>query len=296
MAEARQVLTGLGLTEAQGQTLLSDKAVAPGSIPLRNPLSSDMNVLRPSLLPGLLEALRHNAHHGTHDAALFEIARVFPAADGRAREEWRLGMAMGGHRHAPFWAGENRGAKVDVYDLKGVLEEFFDQFGIRGMTYVRGESKGGLWAESATIQLGKNSLGQFGQLMPTIARQLDLREAVFLAELSMDQLLARRNTGKTFKPLPLFPAIRRDIAMIVSETVTHEAVLDAVKQPRPANLESVQLFDVFRGGNIPSDQKSVAYSFTYRSTERTLKDEEVNATHEQVVAHLKRTLNAVVRE
>jgi phenylalanyl-tRNA synthetase beta chain len=119
---------------------------------------------------------------------------------------------------------------------------------------------------------------------------------VFLAELDLSQLLSRRNPGKSFKALPQFPSIRRDIAMLIPEERSHEDVLQAVKEARPAHLESVELFDVFRGKNVASGQKSTAYAFTYRNPERTLTDAEVNTAHEKLVAHLRERLNATVRE
>jgi phenylalanyl-tRNA synthetase beta chain len=119
---------------------------------------------------------------------------------------------------------------------------------------------------------------------------------VFLAELKMDILLARRNPARSFKALPVFPPIRRDVAMLVPEATTHESVLQAVKQAKPANLETVELFDVFRGKNIPSGQKSMAYAFTYRNPERTLTDGEINASHQKLVEHFKQKLHAIVRE
>ena len=117
-----------------------------------------------------------------------------------------------------------------------------------------------------------------------------------MAELNLDMLLARRNPAKSFKPLPVFPAIRRDVAMLVPEGLTHEAVLSAVKQSKPANLEQVELFDVFRGKNVPEGQKSMAYAFTYRHSERTLTDAEVNAAHQGLVEQLKQRLGATIRE
>src|SRR5512143_2156532 len=110
--------------------------------------------------------------------------------------------------------------------------------------------------------------------MPPLVRQCDLRDAVFLAEINFDTLLARRNPGKSFRALPAFPSIRRDVAMLVPEATTHEAVLQVVRQAKPANLESVDLFDVFRGKGVPAGQKSMAYALTYRSPERTLTDAE----------------------
>jgi phenylalanyl-tRNA synthetase beta chain len=299
LAEARYILVGLGLDEAQGQTLIPEAAaqrVTHDLVALANPLSSDMNRLRPSLLPGLLDSLRHNLSHKNSRVTLFEIGRVFAPAHGALREERRVAMTLTGRRNSPFWCGANREDNYDLDDLKGAVEEFLEQFGVRGMTYTRRNDPTAMFLESATIHLGKQVLGEMGQLPPPLARQYDLRDAVVMVELNLDLLLSRRNTTKQFKALPLFPSIRRDVAMIVTEATTHAAVLEVVKRTKPQHLESVELFDVFRGKNVPEGQKSLAYTLTYRNPERTLTDAEVNATHTQVIEHLKQQLNAVVRE
>jgi phenylalanyl-tRNA synthetase beta chain len=300
IAEARRILAGIGLNEAQGQTLVSKSEVRTAKdeelIALENPLSSEMGILRPSLIPGLLQALRHNLHHQTANVALFEIGRVFTHTQGRPREERRLAVALTGHRAQPFWSGQGRDAKFDLYDLKGLLEEFLDQFGLRGVTWSRRAETTEPFLESAAIQLGgKVPLGEAGQLSPSFARRYDLRDAVLLAELNLDALLARRNPAKSFKPLPQFPSVRRDVALLVPEATTHEAVLAVVRQSKPANLDTVQLFDVFRGRHVPQGQKSMAYAFTYRHAERTLTDAEVNAAHEKLVDQLQQRLQATLR-
>jgi phenylalanyl-tRNA synthetase beta chain len=300
ISDARKILSALGLNEGQGQTLVSKSEVRSAKddeiVSLANPLSSEMDVLRPSLLPGLLNSLRHNLSRKNNDVALFEIGRVFLNENGEMKEQRRVGVALTGQRNPLFWSGGERDAKLDIYDLKGLLEEFLEQFGLRGMNFVRRNESSALYLESATIQLGKLVLGEIGQLLPPLAKKYDLRDAVFLAELNLDLLLARRNKAKSFKPLPSFPSIRRDIAMLVPETTTHESVLSTVKQTKPQNLEAVELFDVFRGKNIPEQQKSMAYAFTYRSAEKTLTDAEVNAAHTKVVEALKSKLQASVRE
>ncbi len=136
-------------------------------------------------------------------------------------------------------------------------------------------------------------------MSPVLAKANDLRDAVFVAELNLDALLqlARRNAGsRRFKALPAFPSIRRDVAMLLPEATTHEAVLGAVKSAKPQNLERVELFDVFRGKNVPEGQKSMAYAFTYRSAERTLTDAEVQSAHEKLVEQFRKELGAAVRE
>jgi phenylalanyl-tRNA synthetase beta chain len=301
IAECRRLLAGLGLLEAQGQTLISEGAAklrgaAAPPIALQNPLSSDMNVLRASLLPGLLDSLRHNVSRKNEDVALFEIGRVFVPAEGKFKEERRLGVALTGRRLPPFWSGADRDAKMDLYDLKGILDEFFEHLGLRGTSCAARGQASPFFLESAAVQLGKLGLGELGQLAPGVQKLYDLRDGVFLAELNFDLMLARRNTAKSFKPLPAYPAIRRDIAMLVPEVTLHEAVLTMVRQAKPENLEKAELFDVFRGKNVPEGQKSMAYAFTYRNADRTLTDAEVNAAHAKLIEQLRQTLHATVRE
>jgi len=268
-----------------------------------------MNVLRPSLLPGLLDSLAHNIRHRNTDLSFFELGRVFLSessnspnargdvvATGAVREERRLALTMTGKRNPLFWSGAERDAQFEIHDLKGTLEEFFEHFGARGISFARRAEPTELFVQSGTIQLGKFYLGELGQVSPVIAQRYDSRAPIFLAELSLDVLLARRNPAKSFKALPSRPSVRRDIAMLLPESVTHETVLSAVKKAKPADLESVELFDVFHGKNVPPGQKSAAYAFIYRSAEKNLTDAEVNAEHEKLIAELKRALGATVRE
>ncbi len=300
ISEARRILAGLGLNEATGQTLITKSEVRSQKpeeiVALANPLSSDMDVLRPSLLPGLMHSLRHNITRKNYDVALFEIGRVFTNMNGQTKENRNVAIAITGQRAQNFWSGEDRDAKFDLSDLKGFVEELLEQYGVRGVAFMRRTESTALFIESATIALGgKLPLGEIGLVSPMLAKKYDLRDAVLLAELNLDQLIARRNAGKSFKSLPQFPSSRRDVAMLVAEAVTHEAVLQTVKQAKAANLETVELFDVFRGKNVPEGQKSLAYAFTYRASDKTLTDADVNAAHTKVVDALKGQLQAAVR-
>jgi phenylalanyl-tRNA synthetase beta chain len=300
IGEVRRILTGLGFNEAQGQTLISKDEVrsakAEEIVALANPLSSDMDVLRPSLLPGLIHSLRHNLTRKNNDVALFEIGRVFTNVNGQTKENRSVAIAITGQRALPFWSGGERDAKFDAYDLKGLVEDLLEQFALRGIAFGKRAESTALFLESAAVTLGgKLPLGELGQLLPPLAKKYDLRDAVFLAEFNLDLLLSRRNPAKSFKPLPQFPSSRRDVAMLVPEAVTHEAVLQTVKQAKAANLESVELFDVFRGKGVPDGQKSLAYAFTYRAADKTLTDADVNTAHTKVLETLKTQLKVELR-
>ena len=299
----RRLLTSFGVNEAQGQTLISDDPArvtlgeksVPVLIHLKNPLSSDMNVLRPSLVPGLLESLSHNVHHQSRDLRLFEVGRVFSRNEGETREERRIALALTGHRSTVFWTGLERESKLNIFDLKGILEEFFDQLGVRGVQYERDEKPDATYLESATLLIGKQPAGKFGQLNPVIGRRYDLRDPALIGEFNLDFILQRRNQSRAFKSLALFPAIRRDVAMLVDESITHERVLNTVKQAKAPHLERTELFDIYRGKGVPENRKSMAYAFVYRHPEKTLTESEVNSSHEKVVARLKSELAAEMR-
>lgn len=249
-------------------------------------------MLRPSLLPGLLDSLRNNLTRRNADLALFEIGRVFTPVRPEVR---KLAVALTGERKAVFW-GDDDDAKMDAVDLKGVLEDFLLRFGIQGVGWQRRDAGTALYVESAEMRLGKQVFGEFGQLQPALGKQYECRDAVLLAELDLGMLLRCRSAAKSFKSLPQFPAIARDVAMLVPEATTHAAVLAVVKNTKPDNLVRTELFDVFRGRNVSAGRKSVAYAFTYRNVERTLTDDEVNAAHGRLVTALRDQLDATIRD
>ena len=299
LALARQILVGQGLHEIQAQTLISDQAAGIPSglelVALEHPLSSDMNSLRPSLLPGLVEALRHNANHGVADAALFEAGSVFCLRNGQLVEEERLALALTSSRFPLFWTKEKETGDFDLFDLKGRLELLLEALGVRGSQWRGMETSEAPFVEEGRLSIGKQVIGRFGQLRPLLAAQLDLKKPVLLAELDWKLLLARRCAGKSFQALPMFPSVRRDAAMLVDESISHADVLRAVKKAKPDFLQTVELFDVFRGKGIPEGKKSVAYAFIYRARRRTLKDEEVAAAHAKVIRRLQDEVAAEIR-
>jgi phenylalanyl-tRNA synthetase beta chain len=156
------------------------------------------------------------------------------------KEERRVAIALTGQRQLPFWSGDERDAKFDNYDLKGLAEDLLEQFGLRGVVFTTNPASTSpvCWNPPPSPWAANCRWANSASCCPALAKKYDLRDAVYLAEFNLDLLLAKRNAAKAFKPLPSFPSIRRDVALLVPETVTHQAVLNTVKQTKPANLET----------------------------------------------------------
>ncbi|HVM61522.1 MAG TPA: phenylalanine--tRNA ligase subunit beta [Verrucomicrobiae bacterium] len=264
IARVRQVLTSLGFHEAQNQTLVGD-----GELKLQNPLSADQQALRHSLAPGLLANLRTNVSRHQYDVKLFEIGRVF-AADGK--ESLHLALAVTGRRQPDAWETAQREAMLDYYDLKGALEDLGEAIGVV--------------IDTAGIR----------QISPAQAKRFDLRDPAYVAELELEPLLSSARRETTFRELAKFPAVVRDVALVVDENQTHADIVAAIEKARNKTLERVELFDIYRGSSIATGKKSMAYSLTFRAADRTLTDAEVNGAHEQLKRSLVQTLKCEIRE
>ncbi|HEU0275393.1 MAG TPA: phenylalanine--tRNA ligase subunit beta [Candidatus Udaeobacter sp.] len=281
----RQRLVASGLTEVRTSKLLPRErfAFAENAIELRNPLSEDHVALRPSLLPGLLGVLDHNIRAGAERVAIFETGRVFepPDATEKKRVAILLWGAVGSQVH---WRSEKR--RVDFFDLKGAIE-----LARPGLSFRRGQHAN--FALAVEIRADNQVIGLAGQLMNSPA---STPGSVFVAEISLDFPTSNRGSRATFRELAKFPAISRDIAMIVAEDVSHEKIWEVIFHPTEPLLERLEFFDLFAGTEIGEGKKSVAYRLTYRDRSRTLTNEEVNAAHAKIRQRLRTDLGAELRE
>jgi phenylalanyl-tRNA synthetase beta chain len=298
--KVRSLLAGMGLHEIQGQTLIMNEAAArihqeSELVHLSHPLSSDMDTLRSSLMPGLIDAVSHNARHRESAIRLFEIGTVFQTSDNGFEEKRNLAFALCGTSDPDFRAVKPDETYVDLFGLKGIVESFLTFYGCRGIFFDRSDDSDDLFSEYGVIRQGNLIIGRIGQLQPALSKDFDIRMPCFLAELDLDGLSGRRNTQKSFKPLPPYPSIRRDIAMLVSDSVQHQDILKSIRKSKVEWIESADIFDVYHGDNIPEGQKSVAYGLIYRSPKKTLTDDQVNGAHTKVIEALKRDLKATMR-
>src|SRR5262245_15114424 len=282
----RKRLAGSGLFEARTSKLISRNAIASNkAVELRNPLSEDHVALRPNLISGLLDVLERNIRAGAESVSFFEIGRVFPPSED---EERHLGILLWGNiGSASTWRLQAK-RNLDLFDLKGTLEGVVPNLSF-------GPVKRPDFALAVEIFSDNQPIGFAGQLS---ADKSNAPGSVFIAELDLDHF-RMGGSAKKFRELDRYPAITRDIAMIVPEKLTRAEILRAVENQSEPLLESVELFDLFdakEGASPIGSGKSLAYRLTYRAKNRTLTNEEVTAAHAKIRERLKRELGVTLRE
>jgi phenylalanyl-tRNA synthetase beta chain len=301
----RDILVNCGLQEVITYSLTEpecDSPVGMGEamyVELLNPISSERRVMRHSVLGGVLEVAIANLRH-TEDVRLFEIGSVYL---GRERQKLpdeprRVALLLTGRRQPEFW-GEGAGAEVkplDFFDAKGVVESLAGDLHLADVAYRPASAAYLHPGRSAELVVGGKSVGTFGQLHPRYADKLGLGARLVLAgEFDLDAMLAALPPRYAYAPVPRFPAALRDVAVIVDENVPAERVAAEIRAAGDDLLRDVRLFDLYRGENIPSGRKSLAYALTYQAEDRTLTDNEVDRAHRKIEDRLRHTLKAVIR-
>jgi phenylalanyl-tRNA synthetase beta chain len=295
-ARVRRTLVGMGFSEAITFAFIDASAATPyagdsGAVALANPLSEKFAVLRPSLLPGLVDAVSHNRRHGRTDVRLFEIGTRF----SRAGETRAAAVAWTGLATSEHWSGGQRA--VDFFDVKGIGEQLCAamdataSFAIAERGYlIRGRT--------ADVLVGGHLVGVIGQLDPGLAEARDLPkgDAVYVAELDLDALSARVSHEPRFaQSLPRHPSVVRDVAILVDDTLSADTVRGTIRSAAPATLVEIREFDRYHGKGIPDGKVSLALHLTFRAPDRTLTDAEVHTAMEGIVTALAAGLGAIQR-
>jgi len=289
-AQTLRLISGGQLRDVLGQPVSAGKAVA-----VKNPLSEDHTTLRPSIVPGLLATAGLNISQGLHRLRFFELGRVFLMnPNGSTREEERVALLMSGPAQASSWHIKES-PSVDFSDLRGIIEALPGLAG-QALDIIPKPLEG--WLLSAEIKRGSKSLGWIAQAHPSHARDLNARHPIYVAELALSALQQGAQSVAKFAGLQRFPSITRDVALEVPADLPNaklSAFFSGVKEPL---LASAELFDVFTdptGQKLPSDKKSVAWSLTYRASDRTLETKEVDEAHGRILKSLTGTLPAIQR-
>jgi phenylalanyl-tRNA synthetase beta chain len=295
LMQLRLRLAGLGLFEARTLTLVDQQALeyllepAPGPLILRNPLTEDQRILRPSLVPGLVRAAERNFNRGSSSVAIFEIGRVFKAA--APEESVSLSILVSGERQSKSWNQE--AATFDLFDLIGILRTALSN----ELILVRERPTSFAPLLCRLIDREGHPVGKIGQLPPGLAKQIGARDPVLVAELVLHPGTSLKQFH--YKPLDRFPAVTRDVAFLADRELQYQAVLDAFASANEPLLVDIRLFDLFvdsSGERVPLNKKSMACSLTYRATDRTLTQEEANAAHGRLKSQLVNRLGVTLRE
>jgi phenylalanyl-tRNA synthetase beta chain len=301
----RDALVGLGLREIMNYSFLSgalldlfDPNDASRRVVLPNPYSADHSVLRNSLVPQMVETLGRNAARQIREAAFFEIGRVFDKKeDGTFHEENRLAIGLMGPVGRTGFDRQHPVSEEDMFLwVKGIWENLAQALSLEKVSLEASSFAGMEEGRSVAVQLDGKTIGRFGLVRSVLRKEWRLSEPVAVLEVQLDPLLGRIFVPRSFTPLATYPSVGRDMALIVDTSVRHEDILNIVKKVAPKELEQVELFDIFAGEGIGVGKKSMAYSFTYRSLERTLTDEEANRYHERVKDAVKKSLSVEIRE
>ena len=248
------------------------------------------------LFRSLLECVVSNLRPDEPGLRLFEIGRIYlPRQADLPQEREMLALAMAGPRRLKRW-GE-AAAEIDFYDLKGVVEELLDRLNLKGTRFDQGSGQDLFHpGRAAVIEWKGLRLGVMGELHPAVARNVELRVPVFLAEFDLEQLLPllERDFLRVVPP-PRFPAMRRDLAVVVEEQVAASKLLEVIRQAGGPLLAEVELFDLFRGRGVQPGCKSCAFTLIFRSPERTLTDAEVVEVEAHIIEQLGRRTGARLR-
>ncbi len=329
----RDILVACGLTEVITYSLTNlesvakldpaRKAVDPAAyIRLANPLSSEREYMRRTLMNSLLETLHDNLRF-TSRVAIFEVARVYltqagqalrpgspvPAAQVQAGHELpdeprRLGVVISGPRRPVTWSG-TESELLDFYDLKGMVETLLDRLHLADYTLIPIEHPAFQSGRAAKLLVLSRveglvteiEIGVLGEVHPLVRENYGLAaQRVCLLEFDLEALLAQVPLSYYYQPLSRFPAVTQDLALIVDETVPAAQVRDAIAKAGGRLLQRIELFDVYRGAQIPPGKKSLAYTLTYQAMDRTLTDEQVNRLRMRIQKKLEKELGARLRD
>lgn len=306
----KDMLTGLGLQEVITYRLTSPereaRLVPPGLslgdvsyyVRLQNPIAADRCVMRRSLLSSVLEVLEHNIRLSDR-LAFFEIGPVYiPQQDELLPDEKsQLVIALSGCRDLPSW-DQPEAQMMDFYDLKGIIEALLDGLCVQDVKHEPTDDPVFHPGKCARILVGDADVGVFGELHPLIVERFDFESAgrpVLAAEIDFNALLYAIPSRREIKPVPLFPPVLEDIAVVVDEDISSDRVLAVIVETGGALLTDVRLFDVYRGEQIGHGKKSLAYKLTYQASDRTLTDAEATRIRQRIIDALGEQLDAQLR-
>lgn len=293
----REALVSLGGNEVITYSLISKDDLSSVKdidddklIVIKNPLSIEQEIMRPALIPGLLDVVSWNLNRKSSNFTIFELGKAYFKDANRFTEEECLAIACVGGASYKLVKEE-----PSFFDAKGILEALFKRLGISDILFKDRDFPYFLTKEAASVWAGNEKIGYLGRLKKETLDRFDIKTEVFICEISLKSLFSRAELEKRFKEIPKFPSAERDVSIIVKSGVTHEHIVSVIKETGGELVAKVELFDQYFGAQIPTESRGLSYSVEYRAKDRTLTDAEVGALHDKVCDALAQKLGARLR-
>ena len=293
--EIRNKMIGMGLNETLSYVLVGENEAKmfdtsdTESIKLLDPMSEDRNTLRNSILPSLLNIYKYNEARYNKDVSLFEIAKTFYKKGEEFGEEQHLAVLMSGE----YYQGIGTSKNVDFYIIKGIAEEILDYLGYKNRySFVTDNSKIAKEfhpGQSAVISVNNDAVGSIGKVHPSLAND------VFVMEINLDKLLAKKVGKMKFKEISKFPSVNKDLAIVVDKNLQAQEIEKQIKKIGGSTLTEIKPFDIYTGKGIDEDKKSIAFNLVFSDSTKTLNDEEINGILNKIIDGLQKSLNATIR-
>lgn len=290
-----EIMVGSGVNQSISYSFVSPKVFDKINIPadselrnvvkIKNPLGEDYSVMRTTTLPSMMESLGRNYSRNNDYVRLFEVGRVYlPNEDEKQLPTEKNVLTIGIY------------GECDYLDLKGIVENIIDGLGIAKAKYVR-ESENPSYhpGKTAALMVRNKKVGVFGEVHPDVTENYGIDVDCYVAELDLDALFEASTTVKTYKPLPKFPAVTRDIALLCDDSILVAEIEETIRKAGGNLVEKVQLFDIYKGAQIPEGKKSIAYAIAYRDEKKTLEDKDISKVHDKILKALEHKLGAVLR-
>jgi phenylalanyl-tRNA synthetase beta chain len=292
-------LVGQGFYETMANSLttpaytqLSEQLKESHNVKMLNPLSQDLSVLRQSMLYSGLESVSYNINRKRSDLKLFEFGKTYHNFNGSRVENKHLSIFISGNRNAERWNAAS--GRTDFFLLKGVIQSIFQRLGIENLK--PSAVKSDVFSEGLIFSSAKNNLVAFGVIRKKVLKHFDIEQEVLYADFNWDALLQVTKARKrSFSAIPKYPAVRRDFALLLNNTISYEEIEEIALKTEKKLLKEVDLFDVYQGKNLPEGKKSYAVSFKFQDENKTLTDKQVDKMMKKLQQRFEQELQAELR-
>ena len=256
------------------------------AIKLMNPLGEDQSIMRTTIIPNMLEVISRNYNMKIDEGKFYELSKIYLSEklplEELAEEKETLTIGMYG--------------KIDFFDLKGVIENLLEELNIDKYRILSSNNDSMHPGRTAELLINNKRVGCLGEIHPEVLDKYDIPVRVYIAELDFEEIIKQSTLEVSYRPLPKYPSVDRDIAVVVAEEITAGQVEEIIKNKGGKLVEEVKLFDIYRGSQIQQGYKSMAYSIIYRSDEKTLEEEDISKVHNKIINSLINQVGAALRQ